>query len=335
MLETRGVSERPLGLGSLPWLIRAPAGGSVELLVTLLEQEPERLHELLLRHGALLFRGFGVAEPADLARLVAAAHGTTMRYVGGISPRQTVRGDVYTSTELPPRVRIPLHSELSYLAAYPRHLWFTCLLPADEGGETVIADARRVYLGIDPGVRRRFDALGVRYRCSFHGDSPFFALLERFQRMTRSWMETFESSDRAVVEERCRALGASWRWLPSGRLVLDILRPAAIDHPETGERAWFNSAHLFRLNPRYLGRLNYRLSQLVFLRPETRTHDARYGDGSDIDPATIEHLFDVLDAETVAFPWQRGDVLWLDNRLCMHGRNPFRGRRRVLTAMTR
>ena len=40
-----------------------------------------------------------------------------------------------------------------------------------------------------------------------------------------------------------------------------------------------------------------------------------------------------LRAETVTFPWRRGDVLLLDNMLTAHGRRPFTGDRRVLVAM--
>jgi hypothetical protein len=270
-----------------------------------------------------------------LARVIAAAGEQPMRYLGGGSPRTPLADGVYTSTELPPPVRIPLHCELAYVAAYPRHLWFSCCVAPDSGGETVLADARSVYRAIDPMVRQRFIDRGVRYRCSFHGPSRVFRLIDRFQKVTKSWMEAFETDDPTEAEARCRALGAEVRWLRSGRLVMELVRPAALRHPETGEQVWFNFAHLFCLNPRYLGQLRYRMSQLFFLRPETRTQDAHYGDGSAIDSATIDHLFDVLDAETVSFPWQRGDVLWLDNLLCMHGRNPFRGPRRVLAAMSR
>jgi alpha-ketoglutarate-dependent taurine dioxygenase len=315
--------------------IRAKGAASVVQLAGLLTSERERVLALQRRHGAILFRGFDITAPGELAQLLAAAGETAQRYHGGSSPRTHVGHDVYTSTELPPGVRIPLHSELAYLAAYPRHLWFVCVQPAAEGGETVLADARAVYRAIAPAVRARFVDRGVRYRCTFHGPSRLFDLIDRVQKVTKSWMETFETDDHRLAEARCRQLGADVHWLPSGRMVMELVRPAVLTHPDTHEIGWFNFAHLFRLNARYLGRLRHGLAELVFaLRPEARTQHAAYGDGSEIEPAVLEHLFDVLDAETVSFPWQRGDALWIDNRLCMHGRNPFRGARRVLAAMS-
>lgn len=35
----------------------------------------------------------------------------------------------------------------------------------------------------------------------------------------------------------------------------------------------------------------------------------------------------------VSFPWERGDVMLLDNILAAHARNPFRGERELLVAM--
>lgn len=40
------------------------------------------------------------------------------------------------------------------------------------------------------------------------------------------------------------------------------------------------------------------------------------------------------EAEEVAFPWQPGDVLVVDNMLVSHGRRPFSGERRILVAMS-
>jgi alpha-ketoglutarate-dependent taurine dioxygenase len=35
----------------------------------------------------------------------------------------------------------------------------------------------------------------------------------------------------------------------------------------------------------------------------------------------------------VEFPWQKGDVVLLDNILSLHARNAFTGPRKILTAM--
>jgi alpha-ketoglutarate-dependent taurine dioxygenase len=315
---------------ALPLVITPSHGGGLPSLV---HDDHARLTALLLEHGALLFRGFDVAD--ELPRVLDAEGATPMSYFGGISPRRAVGESVYTATELPPGVRIPLHNELCYLAAHPRQLWFSCATPALRGGETTLADARAVYRRLDPRVRDRFVERGVRYQCSFHGASVFHDVLDHFQRVTRSWMDAFETADRGVVEARCRAIGATPHWLDSGRLVLETTRPAIVDHPVTGERAWFNSAHLFRINPRGIGWSRYLLSRLYVLLQGASTQDATYGDGTPIEEETLAHLFEVLDAQTVPVRWQRGDVLWVDNLLCMHGRNPYQGQRRVLTALAK
>jgi alpha-ketoglutarate-dependent taurine dioxygenase len=323
------------GRGVPPLVVSASAPTTTDTLAGLIREDNARWLRLLWRHGALLFRGFDMVSADDLARVFAAAGGMPMAYLGGISPRRRVGASVYSATDLPPGVRIPLHNELSYLAVYPRALWFACQMPAERGGETTLADGRAVYRRLDAAVRERFVARGVRYACSFHGPSVWSDLLERFQKVTKSWMETFDTDERRAVEERCREIGAEPRWLASGRLVLETRRPAVVDHPVTGERAWFNSAHLFRLHPRGIGWARYVLSRVYAPRRQRRTHDAWYGDGGEIDGETLEHLFDALDASTVAVRWQRGDLLWVDNLLCMHGRNPYHGERRVLAALTR
>ncbi len=54
-----------------------------------------------------------------------------------------------------------------------------------------------------------------------------------------------------------------------------------------------------------------------------------YADGSEIPDADMEHVRDVVWKHMVIFPWQRGDVVAIDNHSVSHGRLPYRGPRHV------
>ncbi|STX51417.1 Taurine catabolism dioxygenase TauD, TfdA family [Legionella busanensis] len=43
---------------------------------------------------------------------------------------------------------------------------------------------------------------------------------------------------------------------------------------------------------------------------------------------------DTLKNCTIAIPWQKGNMMVLDNILTMHGRATFKGLRRILTSLT-
>jgi TfdA family taurine catabolism dioxygenase TauD len=58
-----------------------------------------------------------------------------------------------------------------------------------------------------------------------------------------------------------------------------------------------------------------------------------YGDGSPIEDSVMEHLREAYANEMVSFPWEKGDVIVVDNILTAHARAPFKGTRRTLVAM--
>jgi hypothetical protein len=61
--------------------------------------------------------------------------------------------------------------------------------------------------------------------------------------------------------------------------------------------------------------------------------DCTFGDGSPIGDDEMRHLLDVYRRRQIAMAWRPGDLLVLDNVLWAHGRNAYRGRRRMLVAM--
>jgi alpha-ketoglutarate-dependent taurine dioxygenase len=310
---------------------RAPSGAGA--LALLLGRQDE-LYASLRKRGALLFPNVKVESPEDLASLAEAIVGRRpMAYLGGDSPRDKKGVHVYTATELPPDVTIPLHSELSFRAKYPRYVLFYCRSPAEAGGDTLLGDARTVYEEMDGSVRREFESRGLRYVHTYLPSGAVSRLLNRRDRVQRDWSEVFESDDRSVVEQRCRDLGMEPSW-KGDVLVATCHRPASAAHWATGERVWFNQAHFMAPSARFLSWTRYLEARAVYLHPALRMRAVTYGDGAPIEQSALDRIHDVLDAQAVRLRLEAGDLLVLDNMLCMHGRMPFRGRRDVLVAMT-
>lgn len=291
--------------------------------------------EQLLKYGGLLFRNFPIHNEDDFAAVIRGlGTGKFVDYIGGDSPRNKIKEGIYTSTEAPPSIKIPLHNELSFVKNYPKHIYFYCQIAPEHKGETIIADARKIFQSVDPKVKKRFMEKRLKYVSCYYYKSPLMNLLNKFQRSHKSWTEVFETEDKDEVEQKCQENDFSYQWNQHQWLQISQERPAVISHPKTNEEVWFNQVHLYDFNPKLLGWWRYIGAKIVYARKHMRLHEIYYGDHSKISRKDIYHILEVLDANTIYFPWQKGDVLVLDNILTMHGRETFTGKRRILTALT-
>lgn len=321
--------------GSFPTVISSVKKMEYADFVEQLTFHKVHFQQLLLKQGALLFRGFPLDNANSFANLIEVLGlGRFVNYIGGDSPRDKVEKKIYTSTEAPPSFHIPLHQELSFIKNFPKHIYFFCEIAAPVGGETIIGNARKIYTAIDPEVREKFEAKQLTYLSRYYHKSKLMEWVNRWQRSHKSWIEVFETQSKAEVEKKCLENEFNWRWLRQDWIEIQQTRPAVFSHPESNEKVWFNQAHLYDFNPRLLGWKNYLGSQLFYSRKSTLLHEIKYADGSRISRDELYHIMDVLNDHTVAYPWKKGDMLVLDNVLTMHGRAPFSGKRRILTAMT-
>jgi alpha-ketoglutarate-dependent taurine dioxygenase len=270
------------------------------------------------RHGAILFRGFAVESLARFEEFAAATSDRVMEYEERSSPRTTVQGHVYTSTDHPPDQDIFLHNEHSYSRVYPRKILFHCVQPATVGGRTPIADCRRVLDRIPPEIREAFTQRRYMYVRNF-GDG--FGL---------SWPTAFQTTDPRVVERYCRGHDIDVEWRPGGRLRTRQVRDAIVRHARTSEEVWFNHATFFHVST-LAPEVQAVLRREVGDDPPNNTC---YGDGAPIEPGVLEVLRAAYVAEQRSFAWEAGDILMLDNVLMAHGRTRYRGERRVVVAMT-
>jgi alpha-ketoglutarate-dependent taurine dioxygenase len=192
-------------------------------------------------------------------------------------------------------------------------------LVAEEGGETPICDARKVYELISPATRQRFlDKNGVMYVRNFHKgiDLP--------------WQDVYGVATEAELDAYCREHGIAFEWCEGGVLRTRAVAQAVARHPETGEMAWFNQAHLFHVSS-----LEPKVAKLLLakFKENNLPRNAYYGDGSPIEDVVLEEIRRAYGNAEVVFPWQRGDVMMIDNMLVSHGRRPFKGSRKTLVAM--
>jgi alpha-ketoglutarate-dependent taurine dioxygenase len=197
-------------------------------------------------------------------------------------------------------------------------IFFHCVIAAKEGGETPIADCRRVYALLPPELREEFAARGLRYvRCYREG-------------LDVSWQEFFGTGERAEVEAKCQAGGLEWEWMGDGGLRTQRAGRAVTQHPSTGEMIFFNQVQLHHPSCLEAG---VRESLLRLYGESGMPRQVYYGDGGEIGEAAMREVMKAYEAAAVSFRWEEGDLLMLDNMLVAHGRNAYVGERKILVAM--
>lgn len=330
-MDLRQIRRKPLRLAAdkvvrveqlrpeqtLPLVVRPRVAG-VDALAWA-DKNHEFIEQSLSRSSAILFRDFRIKSPAEFRQFIETISGPLLSYEYRSTPRSQVEGGVYTSTEYPAEQSIPLHNENSYAHTWPMRIWFFCAQPAYQGGETPIADSRRIFELLDPRIRERFIQKQVMYVRNYG------------QGIDLSWSESFQTHDKTDVENYCRQSGIDFEWRSDDRLSTRQVCPAVMPHPRTGEMVWFNQAHLFHVSSLLP---EVRESLLKTFPEEELPRNAYYGDGSAIENSVLDEIRRLYKCEMVVFPWQNDDILMLDNMLVAHGRNAFTGPREVLVGMT-
>ena len=67
----------------------------------------------MIKHGAVLFRGFPTTTAENFDHFVKSFKFGAFPYIGGAAPRTLITGDVFTTNESPPDKLIPFHNEMA------------------------------------------------------------------------------------------------------------------------------------------------------------------------------------------------------------------------------
>ena len=297
-------------------ILRAEATGDVPGWAA---EHRDGLRAVVAEHGAVLVRGLGLRDAAEVTAVFQRLATTLMIEREAFARRQVYADGVYSSATWPANQPMCMHHELSYRLEVPGLMLFACLSAPTRGGATAVSDSRAV-----------LDALPAELVARFERDGWL---------LTRSYNDEIGATSGGGVRDRGsrrrrRATAAPTRSGLSGSLMVNC-GPGSAAAPwcgirVTGERCFFN--------------------QIAFLNewtidPEVREYlvdmygadglpfNTGFGTGEPLTEEIVELINAVYEANTVREPWQAGDLMLVDNIRTAHSREAYEGPREILVGM--
>lgn len=251
------------------------------------------LIELLREHGAILLSGFRV----DRDQFVGFTELLSAEFVPHPNPmRRPVDGDPLTSLVDAGMQAIPFHSELAYTPTSPDLLWFRCVVPPAEGGQTLLCDGVALAAKMSRSDRELFEQRDLMFQFD----------------LGRGFLALSGTTPERLADELCGQPGIEVESSPDmirTRYRTSAFRATQYDR----ERAFANSVLLFSRTPMFQPCISM-------------------ADGDPLPADTIDRIATLADDLTLSVTWRPGDVLLVDNTRMMHGRRPFDDQRRELHA---
>lgn len=286
----------------------------------LINTHKQEIEDILNIYGGILFRGFEVDSVQKFEAIAYLFAPNLLDYHFRSTPRTKIEGKIYTSTEYPANRFIQFHNECSYTNSWPTRILFYCVTPSLNGGETALADSRHVYVKIDRKIRDQFERNGLTYVRNY------------IPGIDMSWKDVFQTTQKSEVEKYCQETDIHYEW-KSGLVELTTRQKtqASIIHSITGEKVWFNQAHLYHASSLQESEKSTLLNFLG--TPANFPRNVMTGDNQSIEDEHFKNIRDAYESERIEFKWQETDLLLLDNELMAHSRNPYEGDRKVLVTM--
>lgn len=325
----------------------APVAHEPSLLIAEARSEckTEDLFEFLTRHqgavrrsleafGAILFRGFGIANSHAFEHLLRGVLGfkPIHQYFPIENGRQPVVGlpsvyrseDGYYSRAWHHHIQ-SFHSENNFSVDVPRAIAFWCVQPPIFGAETGFIKNSLLYQQIDPSVRRGLE--GDRILRSWMPIDTFKTLTGLEDSELADIYQDFEIEEKHVGKKRFVIFKTP--------LVMSINGQGALQANYESDLPAFSHAFHRNLSRRYRSPLWW-VHLVMWQRNQCKNRSSGVSDFTQRmpnDPPLMKFMFNRKDIENMAraafegltaAKWQRGDILLLDNAQMIHGPLPGR-----------
>ncbi|KAH7685248.1 Clavaminate synthase-like protein [Dioscorea alata] len=283
-------------------------------LVEKVKKEKEKLSECLSDYGAILFRGFKVESGEEFEKVVESFGWDEFPYEGA-ADRNKVASRIYTANEAPLHVFINFHHEMALIRKFAPKIFFYCLEPAPEGGETAIVRSDVIVEEMEKKVPEVVEKLtGEGFKFVLHTKVPYKHGNDDDSDDTTVWQRMLKTKDKLEAQKRaletlaCNAV--KFNEDGTAEFTYGPMNPIK---EFNGKRVWFNTI------------LGYQTSE--------RDGRVAFTDGTSIPTAATDTYSAVLEANCVDIKWLKGDVLLVDNLAVQHARRVGKPPRSVLVSL--
>jgi alpha-ketoglutarate-dependent taurine dioxygenase len=304
---------------ALPVVLTVPPQHRTEVAAAAAWLGPQApgIRAILPDHGAVLIRGVPMASIDDVDPIRDLFIQVPAEPSESFGSRHRVGANLWSTMTWPAERDLCPTNEQSYSLTFPGTVMQACVAPPATGGQTMLADTRRVAEMLPDDLVRRLRDHGWIMARTFR------------ERIGIPWSEAFDARHTEEVEERCDYDAIGWSWRDGGELRTCRLRPTFVRHPVTGAECWFNQAGFLNewgLHP---------VDREVYLEAfgsEGLPVNTYAGDGSPISEDQVHALEDAYAKVAIEVRWEPGDVLLIDNIVIAQGRRAYTGEQTMAVA---
>lgn len=296
------------------------------------------LKMMMQKHGAVVFRDFELMKSQQGFQDFYAALGmkVCLDPLHSVSARPTVDGQknspVYEAVNKESRKNffIGMHNEFVGTRA-PRAAAFVCFKAAEEGGEFLLADGRRMFRDLNPDLVEELYNRQIRYSVM---ELPFFGWVDNLPGpIQQPVMGVVKGLVSAAINAKVD-FEVELLWGEGGYDNVKMLQaraprqPPIVVHPVTGDPTWFCNVHSHSSVLRKQRESIYGAERFEDGASQINKSDMFFGDDGELTAEQLKELDEVTMKNVRFIKMREGDVVLLDNYKCMHGRNVFDGTRK-------
>lgn len=311
------------------------AGDEAGQLAYFRENIPQ-IYADMKKHGAVVFRGFELSKEAggfkevvdalELERCEDPLHSVAAR------PMYNKDKGVYEAVNKASRANfyIGMHNEMVGDRAPGSALW-VCFKAADEGGEFLVADGRKMFRELDEKWLKELYERDVTYSVA---EFPM-QWTENLPGIVKDALEPVLYNGMKAALQFKVDFATDLKWETSsynGSKVLQVRgmpQSAIVRHPYTNEPLWWGSMHSHSEYLRKQRETVYGEAQETEGSSRVNITDVHYGDtGTKVEVEWMKHVDEVTKKCSVPVKMKPGDMVLMDNYTVMHARAPFKGERK-------